>query len=174
MEFSPCHTFLLHLFRSRVGYTHKAALAREGLSLRLYKLFELLKWGGIKTVGAPWLVGYRPCLLHGLLHGAACGTFFCNRFSSCSMWSPASNIPSIKDEAMRALEASLASSVEHRTSLEIKLSASEQVLSAVRTKLNRSAAEAREQRAALAERDEIIAALQLKAQAREIDRVRVV
>tara|TARA_B100000780_G_scaffold248390_1_gene193713 strand:- start:145 stop:417 length:273 start_codon:yes stop_codon:yes gene_type:complete len=90
------------------------------------------------------------------------------------MWSPASNIPSIKDEAMRALEASLASSVEHRTSLEIKLSASEQVLSAVRTKLNRSAAEAREQRAALAERDEIIAALQLKAQASEIDRVRVV
>ncbi len=118
----------------------------------------------------PWLVGYRPCLLH----GACCTRVvpFCNRLRI--MWSPASNIPSIKDEAMRALEASLASSVEHRTSLEIKLSASEQVLSAVRTKLNRSAAEAREQRAALAERDEIIAALQLKAQASEIDRVRVV
>ena len=83
--------------------------------------------------------------------------------------SPASIIPGIKDEAMRALEASLASSVEHRTVLETKLSASEQVLSAVRTKLNKSASEAREQRAALAERDETIAALKLKAQASEAE-----
>ena len=71
---------------------------------------------------------------------------------------------SIKDEAMKALEASLVSSIELSKSLETKLSVRDRELATARIELNKFASEAREQQAALAERDETIALLKAEAQ----------
>ena len=70
---------------------------------------------------------------------------------------------SIKDEAMKALEGSLASTVELSKSLEAKLSASENNLADARAESAKLAREAQELRAALAERDEQLAQLKAKA-----------
>ena len=69
---------------------------------------------------------------------------------------------SIKDEAMRALEGSLASTVELNKSLEAKLSASENNLADARAESAKLALEAQELRAALAERDEQLAQLKVQ------------
>ena len=69
---------------------------------------------------------------------------------------------SIKDEAMRALEGSLASTVELNKSLEAKLSASENSLADARAESAKLALEAQELRAALAERDEQLAQLKVQ------------
>ena len=71
----------------------------------------------------------------------------------------------VKDEAMKALESSLASTVELSKSLETKLSASESELADARAESAKLSREALELRAALAERDEQLA--QLKARAVE-------
>ena len=85
---------------------------------------------------------------------------------------------SIKDEAMRALEGSLASTVELNKSLEAKLSASENSLADARAESAKLALEAQELRAALAGRDEQLAQLKVqldqallesKAESRRID-----
>ena len=69
---------------------------------------------------------------------------------------------SIKDEAIRALEGSLASTVELNKSLEAKLSASENNLADARAESAKLALEAQELRAALAERDEQLAQLKVQ------------
>ena len=70
---------------------------------------------------------------------------------------------SIKDEAMKALESSLASTVELSKSLETKLSASESELADAHAESAKFAREALELRAALAERDEQLTQLKAKA-----------
>ena len=69
---------------------------------------------------------------------------------------------SIKDEAMRALEGSLTSTLEQSKSLETKLSVTESELATVRTASAKLSREAQELRAALAERDEQLAQLKLE------------
>jgi hypothetical protein len=76
---------------------------------------------------------------------------------------PMASTSSIKDEAMKALESSLASTVELSKSLETKLSASESELAVARAESAKLAREALELRAALAERDEQLSQLKAKA-----------
>ena len=76
---------------------------------------------------------------------------------------PMASNSNVKDEAMKALESSLASTVELSKSLETKLSASESELADARAESAKLAREALELRAALAERDEQLAQLKAKA-----------
>ena len=74
---------------------------------------------------------------------------------------------------MKALESSLASTVELSKSLETKLSASESELADARAESAKLAREALELRAALAERDEQLAQLKVKAVESEQSRRRL-
>ena len=74
------------------------------------------------------------------------------------------SMASIRDEAMKALEGSLASTIEHNRQLEAKLSAASSELATVNAKRATETAEMHELRAALEERDAQIEKLSSKAE----------